>query len=935
MLFLLKQSDFFILLLTLKIRLQMLLSTTAIRIFIVLPFLFMEYQLSAQNCPDIIGYYPNWQWYDRAQLVNPSTIAYSKYSIINYAFFKPEASGNITSTDAWADQNLLFGQINWSTTPISYYPSTSIISNAHNAGVKVLPSIGGWTLSDNFPIIAASSVKRNLFAHDCCELIRNYDFDGIDIDWEYPGFTTHSGTSFDKQNFTLLLQQIKDSLTALGIQNNKTYLLTTCVAASKERMLDIEWSSIKNIVDIINVMSYDFFGSWDAIANHNSPLYKTTQGDPFFNTDSAIQYLLQYYQVPPYKLAAGVAFYGRSAKTTTQPALFAPINGVDNITFGEDDGTPLYYNILKKQNLFTRQWDSLAKVPYQLSIGPLQTFLSYDDEESIGIKANYIKSNNLRGAIIWEITGDYLETSPGSGIIAGTPLIDTLRSVFCNGYNSGTTCNAPSITVVSNNQTSIAMQWNTTEAISYQLLYKKIADSNWTVIQTNANSYTITGLLCNTMYEIKIKSICVTDSSNFSSPLNFITSPCELICTPPNALIATATDTSMYISWNNTSSSMYEIHYKLPTDSLWNTSITPTISIALNGLTCNTTYQVKMRSICGSTPSDFTNVYTFTTNACMNNSTCNNTWQADSIYVLNDTVVYNNTIYRAKWWTQNNNPSGNYGNCCVWDYVMPCGGFTAATCFKPTYDSLIAYHANQEVFLNGILYKAQWWTLNQNPILHSGPTDVWLQVSSSSCNVSFTVKLFIQGYWTSNQNMKPVLYNAGIENNPSSLLTDSITVELREQTIANNYPLLAICKSLIKRDGTVSCTFPITLIGKNAYLVIQHRNAIETWSANPLLITSSFTNGIQYDFSTAANQAFGGNQTEVMPGIYALFSGDIEKDASESIDLSDVSRIELDNSNFVFGYFATDINGDGNVDLEDLPLVEMNNTNFIFSTHPE
>jgi chitinase len=115
--------------------------------------------IKAQTCKEVIGYYPNWQWYDRAKLVKSSTIAYSKYSIINYSFFKPEASGLISNTDAWADENLLQGQINWSTTPVSYYPNTSIIDLAHNAGTKVMVSIGGWTLSDNFPTIAASASK--------------------------------------------------------------------------------------------------------------------------------------------------------------------------------------------------------------------------------------------------------------------------------------------------------------------------------------------------------------------------------------------------------------------------------------------------------------------------------------------------------------------------------------------------------------------------------------------------------------------------------------------------------------------------------------------------------------------------------------------------------------------------------------------------------
>jgi len=69
----------------------------------------------AQNCYEVVGYYPNWQWYDRNKLVNPNTIDYSKYTILNYAFLVPEADGIISLFDPWADENLLLGQIDWST----------------------------------------------------------------------------------------------------------------------------------------------------------------------------------------------------------------------------------------------------------------------------------------------------------------------------------------------------------------------------------------------------------------------------------------------------------------------------------------------------------------------------------------------------------------------------------------------------------------------------------------------------------------------------------------------------------------------------------------------------------------------------------------------------------------------------------------------------
>lgn len=426
--------------------------------FILLIF-FMELSCfittSAQtNCKEIVGYYPNWQWYDRSKLVRPQTINYSKYSILNYCFFKPEVNGSISSTDTWADENLLLGQINWSTTPVSYYPNTSIVDLAHQNNVKILPSIGGWTLSDNFPSIAADPIKRSTFAQACVNLIETYNFDGIDLDWEYPGFAEHNGTPQDKQNFTLLLQAVRNALNNYGNLHNKTLLLTIAVSADEAKMENVEWQNIVNTVDIINLMSYDFFGAWDSAANHNSPLFAPTQGNTKFNTDYAVQKLMNDYQIPANKITLGVAFYGRSMKTNGNPDLYSSTTGSSDMsTFTEDEGTPLFYNVKKKENLFNYNWDDVAKVPYLTGKNSLNTFVSYDNELSIAKKAEYIVDQNLRGAIIWEITGDYIESITNPGTVLKTPLVDTLNYIFCN-YSSNnpsteiTIINSPSNTTI-------------------------------------------------------------------------------------------------------------------------------------------------------------------------------------------------------------------------------------------------------------------------------------------------------------------------------------------------------------------------------------------------------------------------------------------------------------------------------------------------------
>jgi chitinase len=397
------------------------------RFLVLLSLSFLFYiTVNSQIQKEIVGYYPNWQWYDRNHAVNPESIMYEKYTIINYAFFRPQADGTVTSTDSWSDENLLLGPMIW--WPVVTHDSTkSLPYLAHQEGVNVLPSIGGWNDSYNFPGIAANATKRQTFVNSCLSLIETYNFDGIDLDWEYPGYAPNGGTPADKQNFTLLLEDIKIALDILEIQNNKQYLLTSCFSADEEKMMNVECANVLPLVDMVNLMTYDFHGSWDPESNFNAQMYPPQFGNTDWCIDGAFTILTQTFNVPAEKVNIGVAFYGKSLANCTQ--LYGPHSGYDGSTFWEDEGVPLYYNILKKMNQFTRYWDNQVKCPYLLG-NSINTFVTYDDPESLRYKAQYVKDHNAKGIIIWEITGDYIETTPGSGIISGTPLLDTIHVVF-------------------------------------------------------------------------------------------------------------------------------------------------------------------------------------------------------------------------------------------------------------------------------------------------------------------------------------------------------------------------------------------------------------------------------------------------------------------------------------------------------------------------
>lgn len=193
----------------------------------------------------------------------------------------------------------------------------------------------------------------------------------------------------------------------------------------------------------------------------------------------------------------------------------------------------------------------------------------------------------------------------------------------------------------------------------------------------------------------------------------------------------------------------------------------------------------------------------------------------------------------------------------------------------------------------------------------------------ASCGSELNLRLLIEGYWDGASAMLPVLMNQG---QPSLVgQCDSVIVELHSST--SPYALVQSVNAIIWQDGDCDVTF--SPLSGSYFIAVKHRNALETWSALPVAFSPGITS---YDFTTNAAQAYGSNQIQVGPGVWALYSGDVNSD--ENIDLLDLGELETGVNNFLFGYFAIDINGDGNVDLLDSPPVEANNNNFIFSSHP-
>ena len=202
-------------------------------------------------------------------------------------------------------------------------------------------------------------------------------------------------------------------------------------------------------------------------------------------------------------------------------------------------------------------------------------------------------------------------------------------------------------------------------------------------------------------------------------------------------------------------------------------------------------------------------------------------------------------------------------------------------------------------------------------------TDIFnVTVLPMTTNVS--TKLFIEGFYDTNLNaMRNVRANQGI--GISNTDVDLITVELRNAT---TFALVATTTAMLQTNGMAIATFTPAING-SFYLAIKHRNTIQTWSANPILISQETP---IYNFTDSVFKAYGNNMAEVVAGVWVFYSGDINQD--EVIDGSDAPDLDFDVENSESGNKTTDLNGDGTVDNSDLPFLYNNSSNSIFSNHP-
>jgi|SRR5271169_4317397 len=337
--------------------------------------------ISAQVTPSapkrLLGYYTAWSKYNTPPYT-ADQIPYSKLTHVAHAFLllSPKADGTIQIPPGTIEPALL--------------------TKAHAAGVKVLISIGGGDGIEGprFNRMAASETARQAFVTNVHAFLVKYGYDGVDIDWEVPNAP-------DRADCTTLMQELRNGLPS-------PWLISMAVPSDPRSWgQGFDIPALAPLVDFMNVMTYDFYGTWSGATGHVSPLLQSpSDPEQAGSVKTSMDLYANQYAVPLTQLNIGTPFYGYEWDGTDQ--LWAQCS---TCTSSSPNYAPYIKSLINQQG-WTRNFDKAAIAPY-LTNPNIQSlnvsgFITYDDESTTAAKTRYVmQKRGFGGVFMWELSGDY------------------------------------------------------------------------------------------------------------------------------------------------------------------------------------------------------------------------------------------------------------------------------------------------------------------------------------------------------------------------------------------------------------------------------------------------------------------------------------------------------------------------------------------------
>ncbi len=757
----------------------------------------------AQHTDKVVGaYYPEWGVYDRNFQVDK--IPAANLNHILYGFIpicggdgindglKTVENGNsfaalqracngrqdftVAIHDPWAAlQKGQTGVDKWDDPYKGNYGQLMAMKKAH-PGLKVLPSIGGWTMSDPFFHMADPAIRAR-FVGSVKEFLQTWKFfDGVDIDWEFPGggglTETLGNQQQDKATYTVLMHDLRIMLNELSAETGRSFELTSAIGSGKDKIEDVDYTSAQQYLDHIFLMSYDFYGAWsNTDLGHQAALHAPAwRPDTNYTTENGVKAMLAQ-GVQPGKIVVGTGMYGRGwtgvhGQTGNNPFTGTATGAVKGTW---EPGVVDYRQIVneyKGKPGWEYGYDADAEAPYVFnkSTGEL---ISYEDARSATAKGKFVMANNLGGLFGWSVdsdNGDILNAMNESLLGGSTPVEPVVTNHAPIASATDLSVTGPATVTLDGSASSDpdgdAITWKWT-----QISGPSVTISNSTKAKASFNVAAVTS------DQTLVFRLTVTDAKGLKNTIDV-----QVVNKAPKAnqapvvnqmeavTLQSGDNHSLHAQATDPDGDALTYAWSVPADMQATGTNTANVNITAPEVSSDSTYTLGVvvsdgktsvqsdvqvvvtpkpadegttpsdegttpsdegttPSDEGTTPSDEGTTPSdegTATGSCDTPVDANASkfaaWSASKVYNNGDTVSFDHLVWKAKYWTQGNQPGFSAD---AWELVSKV---------SMNWRSDVVYNGGETTSYKGSVYRAKWWTRGDKP----GNSDVWVKEGTSA-----------------------------------------------------------------------------------------------------------------------------------------------------------------------------------------------------------